>query len=498
MLAASALALLLLAPGAQGAAGQRSSARGLRVALLSCATAKPRVAARLGCSTIPGAGGRDSALEGLTALATTGSRTSLYTVDDRNSALAQFSLGPSRALSFAACLTGNSFIHTCAPLPGATANASPAPVAFPTGIAVSPDGRSLYVVSGNFHGAVVARFARDPLTGALAYQGCLTGDLRAGPSTEAACSPLPTATADGNGSGLFDASGIAIDPDSTHVYVTTARDGGVVAFDRDPASGALSFVGCVNSSRSARGCARAPGSILSGIGSPVVSPDGRYLYAAAGASDTVSAFRLGGAAALRFAGCVTSRDNRPPCRQGRRPEGAVAALSNPSGLAVTADGSFLYASSIFGEIVALRRNRATGALTPVSCISSRREDRRRCARVPASPQRVNGNQKVSLLVGVHAPLLLSRDRRLVAPVGTLDGLVELNRNRRTGALGFRGCATGDLSLSTARRGPCQALPKATGNGAGSGLYKTAALAPAPGNLFYAAAWGDATVSLLRP
>jgi WD40-like Beta Propeller Repeat len=467
--------------------------------VLSCVTAKPRVAARLGCPTIPGAGGRGSGLEGVRTLAASGNRTSLYAASDRNSTLVQLALGPSRALSFGACVTGDSFVDACLNLPGATANAWAAPIASPTAAAVSPDGRSLYLVSGSFHGAVVARFARDPATGALAYQGCVTGDLEAGPSGPAACAPLPTATKDGYGSGIYEASGVAIGAGGNRVYVTGAGDGSVTAFDRDPGSGALSFAGCVSSNRQVRGCTHVPGSdpVLGGIGSPFLSPDGRYLYAAAGRADTVSAFALGGSAAIRFAGCVTSRDKRRPCRRGRRPEGAAAALSNPSGVTGAPDGRFLYVSSTYGEIVALKRNRATGALEPVSCISSRSEDRRRCARVPASPKKVSGTH-VALLNGIRTPLFTAAGRTLIAPVGSIDGFAELNRNPKSGALSFRGCVTGNLSLSSARHGSCQPLPKATDNGAGSGFYKTAALAPATGNLVYAAAWGDATVSLLRP
>ena len=501
MLAASALALLLFAPGAQGAAAPRSPSRGLHVAVLSCLTGKVRVATRLGCPTVPTAGPRDSGLATVSTLAASGSRTSLYAVGHRNSTLAQLSLGPNRALSFGACVTGNTFARACPGLPGASANAVAAPISNPTATAVSPDARSLYLVSGDFHASVVARFARDPVTGALAYQGCVTGDLEAAPPGPAACSPLPSATAKGPGSGLYEPSGVAISADGRRVYVTAAGDGSVIAFDRDPASGALSLAGCVNGARRVSGCARAPGrSILAGATSPFLSPDGRYLYVAGRGYSTVVAFRLGGTGALRFAGCVTSRDDRRPCRRGRRPEGAVAALSNPSGIAGTADGRFLYVSSTYGTIVALRRNRASGALTPVSCASSRREDRRRCARVPMArvPKGFGGIRRVPLLGGARTPVLVARGKTLLAPVGRVSGLAEFKRNRRSGALAFRGCATGNLELSTARNGPCQPLRKATGNGVGSGFYVTFALAPAPGNLVYAASAGDSTVSLLRP
>lgn len=100
--------------------------------------------------------------------------------------------------------------------------------------------------------------------------------------------------------------------------------------------------------------------------------------------------------------------------------------------------------------------------------------------------------------GTRTAVLVARGKTLLAPVGRLSGLAKFKRNRRSGALAFRGCATGNLELSTARKGPCQPLRKATGNGVGSGFYVTFALAPGPGNLVYAASAGDSTVSLLRP
>ncbi|HEX3174603.1 MAG TPA: hypothetical protein VHQ43_10370 [Solirubrobacterales bacterium] len=497
---AALFAFLLFASAAQGASGA-PAAGSFDVAVVSCVSGNSHVAARRGCAAAPGAGyegSQSSGLDEVLALAVSGRGTSLYAVGNRNSSLAQLALGAGRRLVFSACVTGNSFLDTCAQLPGATANAPEAPLSYPTATAISPDGRSLYVASGNFHGSVVARFVRDPLSGALAYAGCITGDLEAGPTGPGGCAALPTATREGFGSGLYESSGIAIAGDGRRVYVTAAGDGSVVSFDRDPASGALTFVRCISSNRRAAGCTHTPGGdeILEGIGAPLISPDGRYLYGAAGRAATVDVFALGGSQGIRFAGCVTGSDDRRPCRRGRHPRGAVQALSNPTGIAATADGRFLYVTSTYGTIVALRRKQASGALEPLSCISSNREDRGRCAQVPATPHRTRGTHHASLLTGVQTPLLIGRT--LLAPVRTIDGLVRLTRNARTGALAFAACATGNLQLSRGRQGPCTPLPKATRTGVDSGFYKTTALLPGPGNLLYAAASGDATISLLRP
>jgi WD40 repeat protein len=498
-----ALPVLLLAPAsAQAAPAPGPSAAGLHVDVLSCVTGNTNVAAQQGCRKAPGAGyegSQSSGLDEVLALATAGDRTAIYAVGGRNSSLAQLALDrPSGAISFISCLTGDKFVDDCTQLPGATSNAPEAPVSHPTAAAISPDGRSLYLVSGDFHASVVARFSRDPLSGALAYEGCLTGDLGAGPAGPAGCLALPGATREGFGSGLYEASGVAVSADGRRVYVTAAGDGSVAVFDRDPAGG-LSFLECVSSNPRASGCVRTPGGndVLEGLGAPVFSPDGRYLYAAASRDGTVVAFALGGTDTIRFAGCVTARDDAKPCRPGRHPDGPVAALSNPTDIAGSADGRFLYVSSTYGTIVALKRNRASGALSAVSCVSSEAEDRGRCTGVPAI-RRTRGAHHASLLTGVRAPLLSANGKTILAPVRTIDGIARFHRNPKSGALSFRGCATGNLQLSTARKGPCQPLPNATRNGTDSGFYKTTALIPAPGGLLYAAASGDATVSLLRP
>lgn len=497
-LAISVGALVLLASAGPASGAATAAGRGLRVSVVSCVTGNSHVATRLGCRRAPGAGfegSQDSGLDGVLALASAGSRTTLYGVGNSSSALTQLALGAGRRLSVAGCLTGNTFVDACTALPGAASNAVEAPLAEPTAAAISPDGRSLYVVSGNFHAAVLARFARDPTSGALTYAGCITGDLGAGPAGHAGCVPLPTATRDGFGSGLDGPSGLAIGRDGRHVYVTAGEDSAVVSFARDPASGALSFVQCVSSNRRAVGCSHPPdnGNVLEGLGAPFLSPDGRFLYAAAYRGNTVSAFALGAAGTVRLASCVSVDAGERPCRPGRDPRGPVQALLGASTVTGSADGHFVYAASTFGSIVVLRRNRASGALTAVSCISSESEDRRRCATVPATPRRTRGTHHSSLLTGVTGPLAIGSS--LLAPVRTIDGLARLHRNPQTGALSFSSCASADLEL-TGARGPCTALPGATHRGFNSGFYKTTALLPGPGGLLYAAASGDATVSAL--
>jgi DNA-binding beta-propeller fold protein YncE len=125
---------------------------------------------------------------------------------------------------------------------------------FAWGVAVSPDGRNVYVVS-NTSGAV-AVFDRNLSTGALTQKagaaGCISDD-----GTSGQC-------VNGNS---------------------------VAVFDRDTSSGALNqkpgAAGCVGET-ALNGCA--DGVAISGIHGVAVSADGRSVYAAAGTSDGVAVF----------------------------------------------------------------------------------------------------------------------------------------------------------------------------------------------------------------
>lgn len=483
---------------ATGAAAATPGGAGFDVSVVACVTGNSHVAARQGCATAPGAGyegSQSTGLDEVVGLVAGGG--SLYAVGSRNSAVSQLGTGR-RSLSFLACLTGDSFVDECAQVPGATSNAPEAPISQPTAAALSPDGRFLYVTSGDFHASVVARFGRDPLSGTLTYLDCLTGDEAAGPAGPGGCALIPTASREGYGSGLYEPSGIAIAADGRRLYVTAAGDASLAAFYRDPATGALSFASCVSSNAKARGCARVSraGRAFEGLRSPLISADGKYLYAVADRADTAAAFALLGSGAPRFVNCITPRDDGAPCRRGKEPRGPVAALLNPTGLATGPDNRFLYVSSAWGRIVTLKRNPGSGEIKADSCLSSERADRGRCTPMPATPERSKGTHHASLLTGVRT-LLLRGNTTAFAPVRTIDGIVRLRRDPRTGALSYRGCASAQRILSGAK-GPCSRLRGATNKGVDSGFYKLTALLSAPGGLLYAAAAGDATVSLLRP
>jgi 6-phosphogluconolactonase len=134
---------------------------------------------------------------------------------------------------------------------------TPATVAagrFPNGVAVTPDGRSVYVSNGN--GDTVNQYDVDPMTGALS------------PKT-------PATVATGS-----QASGVAVAPDGKSAYVVAYDDKAVFQYDVDPVSGALS--------------PKTPATVATGTGPGdiAVAPDGKSAYVTDASSNEVSQYDL--------------------------------------------------------------------------------------------------------------------------------------------------------------------------------------------------------------
>ncbi len=478
-------------------AGSAAKPQGLRIAVLGCATGNSDVAKRRGCTELAGsrAEGASTGLAGVVAMVAGREGKSLYTVGNQYAILTRLALGPPPGrILFGSCLTGNSFVDECVNVPGATANAHEAPIANPTGAAISPDGRFLYVTSGDFHGAVVARFSRDPISGEIAYLDCLTGDLATAES--GACAAIPSAIKDSYGSGLDEPTGLVISPDGTRVYVTAGLDQSVVTFARDKASGALSFNSCISSNRKATVCAQVPNQVLDEATAPLLSADGRFLYVLGRRAATVNTFSVAGGGQITYKGCFTAvKDERHPCKHGKGAAGGGYTLQAPAKAIESPDGRFLYVSSSYGSVVVLKRSKAKGTLSASSCISGFKEDRGKCTLVPLPSRLAEG----SPLNGVRALLLSRNGKTIFAAVRSMDGITKLRRDPRTGALTFGGCATGDVAQSTAGTGVCSKLPGATrDDGVESGFDKTTELVQGAGNVIYAAASRDSTVTALRP
>jgi DNA-binding beta-propeller fold protein YncE len=246
-------------------------------------------------------------------------------------------------------------------------------------VAVSPDGRSVYVAAGED----VVELARDGATGALrpALSPSTFSCIGAGASS-------PCATKDPSLSG---ADALAVSADSRFVYVGSSNTATVSAFHRGrngvllPLARSLagakrsSYFGCLAGVPLAgipqSSCAdRVPA--LNGVDALAMSPDGRELYAVSsglepGTDSLVTLQRDPRSGGLRplpgTRGCVQSLPGRgcPP----------VAGLEGASAITISPDGRFVYvASEVSGAVRGFKRNRTTGVLTPLlgrgGCVSS--------------------------------------------------------------------------------------------------------------------------------
>jgi len=241
-----------------------------------------------------------------------------------------------RAKGYRDCRTG----RTGCPVARGVVNAA--------GIALSADGRSLYVSS---EGGVAA-FARTPRSGTLrqlpGQAGCIAPDGGQGCAMGRAVggSDLAAVTY-GN---RISARRIVVSRDGTRVYAVS--NAGIAVFARSRVDGSLrqlaGAAGCV-AQDAASGCA--PARTLRGVGAIALSPDGGTLYATTRIQSLVvlqrDAATHGLAQPAGADGCVNA-DGADGCL-------AVAALRRPFALAVSPDGRQVYVGSLTGPLLGFSR-----------------------------------------------------------------------------------------------------------------------------------------------
>lgn len=192
-------------------------------------------------------------------------------------------------------------------------------------VTVSPDGAHLYAAGYGDH--AVAVFSRNAATGQLTFV---------------------EVQKDGAGGvdGLYGARDVSVSPDGAHVYVAGYLEDAIAVFARNSVTGALSF--CQVLKDNAGGVDG-----LDGVRALTLKPDGGYLYATGRSDSAVAVFsRNPGTGQLTFV--EMQRDGA----------GGVDGLHGARGVAVSEDGSFLYAMGHYDDaVVVFSRSTATGRLT---------------------------------------------------------------------------------------------------------------------------------------
>jgi len=224
----------------------------------------------------------------------------------------------------------------------------PGPFMGSRAIAVSPDGRSVYVASSKSN--AIAAFRRNRRSGALTQSKGPAGCVAAQGANHCAMA-----------TGLVGPNSIAISPDGRNVYATARGSNSISAFHRNQSTGALTAL------PASAGCIAgvplplcAAGRALVGPDVVVVSPDGRNVYVGSFFGNAVAVFdRDPASGALTqpgdSSGCIA--EAIAGCAPG-------VALGAPEGMAISGDGASLYvASALSNAVVTLARNQSTGTLT---------------------------------------------------------------------------------------------------------------------------------------
>jgi DNA-binding beta-propeller fold protein YncE len=315
--------------------------------------------------------------------------------------ITRFKRGPEGALTYGGCI-GRSRDDGCKDLKKGS-------LAGVYGLAVSPDGLSVYTVSA-FNGAIM-RFDRGP-NGTLSPRGCISDSGRgfglAGPSRRGDCR-----TAKHDSLGL--AFGIAVSPDGKSVYVASLIGDAVTRFKRGP-NGALTYAGCV-ANNGKHGCRRARHDSLDGSAGVAVSPDGSAVYV--GAEDAVTRFERGANGALKERECIAA-DRADGCKRA-----AHDSVRDAYGIAVSPDGKSIYASSYEVDAISRFKPRANGALSYRGCIADQGAEG--CKKAP--------HRSLNSAVGIA----VSGDGRSVYAAGYgANSITRLSRGPG-GALYYRGC-----------------------------------------------------------
>ena len=203
-------------------------------------------------------------------------------------------------------------------------------LASPEGMAISHDGRNVYVATAVSN--AVLSFKRNRSTGALAQ-----------PANGPGCISNAALTGCVTGSELGGANAVAVSPDDDNVYVTSLTSDSVTAFSRTSSSGRLTQLFGATSCivwLGATGCA--PGRATRAPEGVAVAPDGTSIYIAGYSSGAISMLNRDRSIGTMMQasgdpGCVSTRAI-DKCSRGR-------ALKGTSSIALSPDGRYVYSTA---------------------------------------------------------------------------------------------------------------------------------------------------------
>jgi DNA-binding beta-propeller fold protein YncE len=214
-------------------------------------------------------------------------------------------------------------------------------------IAVSPDGRNVYIAASRSN--AIAVFRRNPKTGALGQ-----------PSGSAGCVAAKGVFECGKAIGLNGPNSVAVSPDGRSVYATSRGSNSIGVFRRNRSTGALTQLpagaGCI-SGLPVPACTRGRALVAPDV--VIVSPDGQNVYVGSFFGNAVAVFDRD-----RASGALTQPSDSTGCIA-ETTSGCTAgiALGAPEGMAIGPGGASVYVASALSNAVAvLARDKSSGAL----------------------------------------------------------------------------------------------------------------------------------------
>ena len=261
-------------------------------------------------------------------------------------------------------------------------------LARPAALAITTDGLHVYATSESKD--AVLHFTRNASNGVLAFIAAYK------------------TTTPGFSTAKLDAPyDIALSPDNTFLYVTAWRDDAITVLQRDPATGALSFVQSRVNNQPYGGIT------VQGIDEPMklaLSPDGAHVYALGRASNAVAVFNRDAAGGgLTFQHALTSATP------------GMAVLSRPQGMVVSGDGAQVYVTSRFGNaLFVLNRNTDSASA--------------QFGKLTFAAAHINGLLGITGLSGAFGVDISPDGKQLYVASENDNAVVQFNRNPATGGL----------------------------------------------------------------
>lgn len=285
----------------------------------------------------------------------------------------------------------------------------PAPFLGSNAVAISRDGKNVYVAASRSD--AIAIFRRNARTGKLTQR-----------SGTAGCIAAKGASGCAEARGLNGPNSVAVSADGKNVYATSLVSDAVTTFRRKGSTGVLTQLrgvsGCI-ADRAVPGCAA--GRALDGPDVVTVSPDGDNVYVGAFFGNAVAAF-----ARDASTGALTQPSDATGCTTNAPTDGCATglALAAPEGMAISADGNNVYvATAVSNALGVFTRNPSTGALTQAT-------DGTGC--VVNSP--LSGCTTGTQLGGANAVAVSSDDDNVYVTSLLSNSLTTFNRAPSTGQL----------------------------------------------------------------